>query len=477
MGILDPPFFTRHFSPGFPGCGEWSAERRMTFFLRAYGCQMNMRDADSVVALLVRHGLTLSDTEDAADVVIVNTCSVRGKAEDKALGKLGLLVAGKRGRPGRLVGAMGCMVQRLQEKLFDRVPGLDFAVGTQRISRIPAIIDLVREDGGPVLEAAEGEDDVEALTGHAESGTSAFVNILFGCDRRCSYCIVPAVRGREWSRSGERVVSEVRQLAENGIREVTLLGQSVMSYGRRNAVWPGDYRSPRGYREPLPRLLEAVGAVDGIARVRFTSGHPSGVTPELVSAMRDLPEVCAHLHLPVQSGSDRILKLMRRGYAADDYRAAVGRLREAVPGVAVTTDVIVGFPGETVSEFEMTRVFMDEIGFDNAFVFKYSPRPGTEAAGMCDDVPPDEKMRRNQVLLAEQNARGLALNSRLVGTRQEVLVEGVSLRNAERWTGRNSGNKIVVFARAAGLVAGDLREVHIDRAMAQTLYGEICNHE
>jgi len=445
----------------------------MTFFLKAYGCQMNMRDADSVVALLVRHGLTLSDTEGAADVVIVNTCSVRGKAEDKALGKLGLLVAGKRGRPGRLVGAMGCMVQRLQEELFDRVPGLDFAVGTQRISRIPAIIDFVREGGGRVLEAAEGAEDVEALAGHAESGTSAFVNILFGCDRRCSYCIVPAVRGREWSRSGERVVSEVRQLAESGIREVTLLGQSVMSYGRKNAVWPESHASAMGLGEPLPRLLEAVSGVGGIERVRFTSGHPSGCTEELARAMSELPPVCEHLHLPVQSGADRILKLMRRGYLSDDYRRAAARLRSKMPGMGLTTDIIVGFPSETEAEFEQTRAFMDEIGFDNAFIFKYSPRPGTPAEELADDVPDAEKMRRNQVLLADQDRRARQINAGYVGRTVEVLVEGVSLRNAEKWCGRTRTNKIVVFDPQPDLKAGDLVHVVIDRAMPQTLYGEI----
>ena len=445
----------------------------MTFHVKAYGCQMNMRDADSVVAMLVRHGLTLADSEDAADIVIVNTCSVRGKAEDKALGKLGLLVAGKRKRPDRLVGAMGCMVQRLKEELFERVPGLDFAVGTQRISHVPAIVDLVREGGGPVLDAAEGQDDAEALTGHAESGVSAFVNILFGCDRRCSYCIVPAVRGREWSRAGKRVVSEVRQLARNGIREVTLLGQSVMSYGRKNAVWPEDHRSPMGLCEPLPRLLEAVSAVDGIERVRFTSGHPSGCTEALARAMAELPPVCEHLHLPVQSGSDRILRLMKRGYLSDDYRRAVGRLRSRMPGMGLTTDIIVGFPSETEEEFEQTRAFMDEIGFDNAFIFKYSPRPGTPAEELVDDVPDDEKMRRNQVLLADQDRRGRAINAGYMRRTVEVLVEGVSLRNAARWCGRSRTNKIVVFKPRDGLGAGDVVRVAIDRAMPQTLYGEI----
>ena len=445
----------------------------MRFYLKAYGCQMNMRDADAVVALLVRHGLTLSDSEAAADIVIVNTCSVRGKAEDKALGKLGLLAAGKRDRPGLLVGAMGCMVQRLQERLFEKVPGLDFAVGTQRISRIPAIIDLVREGGGPVLEASEGEDDVESLTGHAESGTSAFVNILFGCDRRCSYCIVPSVRGREWSRAGERVVREVRQLADSGIREVTLLGQSVMSYGRKNAVWPKNHRSPLGFHEPLSRLLEAVSGVEGIERVRFTSGHSSGCTEELARAMAELPALCEHLHLPVQSGADRILKLMRRGYLAADYRRAAERLRARMPRMALTTDIIVGFPSETEAEFEQTRAFMDEIGFDNAFIFKYSPRPGTPAEALADDVSDEEKMRRNKVLLVDQDRRGRAINAGYVGQTVEVLVEGVSLRNAEKWCGRTRTNKIAIFEPRQGIEAGGIVRVVIDRAMPQTLYGTV----
>jgi len=450
----------------------------MRVYIKAYGCQMNVRDAESVAALLTRNGYTVTGSEEEGDVVIVNTCSVRGKAEDKAIGKLGLLTAGKRQRPQRVVGAMGCMVERLKDDIFKKVANLDFAIGTHAISRLPGVLDTVLGGHGPVLDVGEAEDDVEALSGHTPSGVSAFVNILFGCDRRCTYCVVPHVRGREWSRGGSEVVAEVREtVAQGTVKEVTLLGQSVMSYGRRNAVWAADYASPRGYIEPLPRLLEAVSEVDGIERVRFTSGHPSGVTPELVSAMAELPEVCAHLHLPVQSGSDRMLGFMKRGYTSDGYREAVARLREAVPEIALTTDVIVGFPGETVEEFDMTRRFMDEIAFDNAFIFKYSPRPGTEAEKMKDDVPAEEKMRRNQVLLDDQNRRGLALNEALVGTTQEVLVEGVSLRNAERWTGRSRGNKIVVFAPVPEVREGDIVNVRIERAMAQTLYGEIRDHE
>jgi tRNA-2-methylthio-N6-dimethylallyladenosine synthase len=445
----------------------------MKFFIKTYGCQMNVRDTQSVEVLLERHGLTRVSSEAQAELIIVNTCSVRGKAEDKALGKLGILGATKRENPSRLIGVMGCMVQRLQESVFERVPTLDFAVGTRRYSSIPAILDLVRSGEKHVLDVGSDEVDVEALTGHEEGGVSAFVNVLFGCDRRCAYCIVPDVRGREWSRPGQSVVQEVTSLAGAGVKEVTLLGQSVMMYGRRNEVWPVGSASPHGFVDPFIRLLEAVSEVEGIERIRFTSSHPSGCTPELASAMEQLPALCPHLHLPLQSGVDRILKRMRRGYTSEDYRSAVERLREVVPELSITTDIIVGFPSETSAEFEETRAFMDTIGFDNAFVFKYSPRPGTPAAEWANDVSEEEKLRRNKVLLEDQDRRGRMLNERLVGTLQEVLVEGPSLRNKERWAGRSRTNKIVVFDSVDGCEIGDLVKVKIDRAMPQTIYGTL----
>jgi tRNA-2-methylthio-N6-dimethylallyladenosine synthase len=446
----------------------------MKFHIKTYGCQMNDRDSESVGALLVRHGHAVAAGEADADVIIVNTCSVRGKAEDKALGKLGLLVASKRDYPDRIVGAMGCMVQRLQGEVLEKVRGLDFAVGTHRLSRLPAILQLAAAGRGPVLDAGDGAGLDDDLGGHAAGGVSAFVNILLGCDRRCTYCVVPEVRGPEWSRPAGQVLAEVSGLAAQGVREVTLLGQSVMSYGRRRPVWAEDYVSPRGLREPLTRLLEAVASIEGIARVRFTSGHPSGCTPELARAMAKIPELCEHMHLPLQSGSDRILELMRRGYTADEYRLAVQRLREHVPTMVFTTDIIVGFPSETEAEFGMTRQLCSEIGFDNAFVFKYSARPGTEAEKLPDDILPEEKMRRNKVLLEDQAARALAHNQALVGRVSRVLVEGVSLRNADRWSGRTRTHKIVVFDPVAGIASGDLVDVRVEHATAQAVYGKVC---
>jgi tRNA-2-methylthio-N6-dimethylallyladenosine synthase len=438
---------------------------------------MNERDSEAIGALLVRHGYRLTTGEDDADVILVNTCSVRGKAEDKAIGKLRLMGVEKRSRPGLVVGAVGCMIQRIGAEAIKRVKGLDFAVGTHRLSALPAIIDAVRAGRGPIVDVGAEEAEPEALTGHLAGQVLAYVNILLGCDRHCAYCIVPTVRGREWSRPAESILREVRALAEQGVREVTLLGQSVMSYGRANTVWPDLHVSPRGFTEPLPLLLEAVAGVPGIRRVRFTSGHPSGCTDELARAMAEVRGVCDHLHLPVQSGSDRVLRAMRRGYTAEAYLGSVARLRAAVPTLALTTDVIVGFPGETEEDFEQTRVLMDSAGFDNAYIFKYSPRAGTPAAELGDDVSPEEKLRRNHVLLEDQDRRGLDRHRALVGKEVEVLAEGPSLRNQDRWAGRTTTNKIAIFEPRAVPKAGDIVQILVDRVKPQTLYGSVVGEE
>lgn len=447
----------------------------MKVFFKTYGCQMNVRDTEAVRSLLERNGYAFTDDEAAADIILVNTCSVRGKAEDKAIGKLGLLTAGDR-RHRAIVGAMGCMVQRLQERIFNSVPGLDFAVGPRSAWRLPQLLARVcsGETGVLAVDGGESVDNLDELDGHVQSQSpAAFINILYGCNRGCSYCIVPQVRGSEWSRSAAEIINEARKVVAGGVREITLLGQSVMRYGLLNPVWDADYASSRGYSEPLPRLLEALDAIDGLERIRFTSGHPSGCTSELAYAMRDLSAVCEHLHLPVQSGSDRILERMRRGYNVATYLEAVARMRAAVGEVAFTTDVIVGFPGETEEDFNATRELMEHVGFLNSFIFKYSPREGTAAADMDDDVSQDEKMRRNRILLEDQNRRAMLLNERETGKKVEVLVEGVSPRNTERWSGRTRRNQIVVFEPPGNIEYGMLLNVKITRVMAQTLYGEV----
>ena len=441
--------------------------------IKTYGCQMNERDSEAMGALLVRHGYQMAPGELEADVILVNTCSVRGKAEDKALGKLRLIVAAKRERPGLIVGAVGCMAQRLGPEILKLVKGLDLSVGTHRLGALPALIEAVTRGRGPLVDTGEADPESESLSGHLGGSLSAFVNILLGCDRHCAYCIVPTVRGAEWSRPAESVLREVRALAGQGCREITLLGQSVMSYGKKNPVWPESFHSERGFVEPLPRLLEAVSQVPGIRRIRFTSGHPTGCSAEIARAMGEIPGICDHLHLPVQSGSDRILKKMRRGYTADDYLAAVHRLRKSVPTLALTSDVIVGFPGETEEDFEATRRLMAVAQFDNAFIFKYSPREGTPAAEWEDDVPADEKLRRNHVILADQDLMGEALNRACIGKTVEVLVEGPSLRNKARWAGRSSTNKITIFDPREEVKVGDIVTVHIEKVGAQTLYGTL----
>ncbi len=448
----------------------------MKICIITYGCQMNERDSERVAVFLCRRGFVLTRRESEADIIIVNTCSVRERAEHKALGKLRLLVASKKDCPDRIVGAVGCMVQRLGHDILRQVRGLDFAVGTYQLARVPDILDIVMTGRRPVIDIAEtgGREDQDA---HAAGQVKAYVSILCGCNRRCAYCVVPRVRGAEWSRPAADIIEEIKQLVRDGVKEVTLLGQSIMSYGRANQVWAAGYRSPRGFTEPLPRLLEALQEIPGLQRIRFTSSHPSGCTPELIRAMTELPSVCEHLHLPVQSGSDRILSRMYRGYSTADYRDAVRRLRAVLPGVAITTDIIVGFPDETLDDFEMTRAMITEIGFDNAFVFKYNPRPDTPAARWPDNVPEDEKLRRNHVLLDDQNRCCLALNQALVGREMEVLVEGKSRRNAARWTGRTRTNKIVLMETTPGVRRGDMIAVCINQAKIQTLYGSVKTNE
>ena len=443
-----------------------------TFAFHTYGCQMNVRESEAAARALLDAGHTQAPSEEEADIVIVNTCSVRGKAEDKALGKLGLLCASKRERPGRVVGVMGCMAQRLGEELFKRLPRLDFAIGTRCAERVAQVVEAALQ-GRSTLALRGPHEQPDAPSGHVVEGFSAFVTILLGCNRRCTYCIVPDVRGDEWSRPAREVLAEVRALAEQGVREVTLLGQSIMNYGLRTPAFDeSDPPSPGGYTIPFPRLLEAVAAIPGIERIRFTSGHPAGVNDELIRLFREEPKLCRHLHLPVQSGSDAVLSRMRRGYTREGYLSAVARLREAVPDLALTTDVIVGFPGETEEDFQATRTLMEEAHFDNAFIFKYSPRPGTVSATWEDDVSDEEKARRNQILLEDQDARGTQINEALVGSVQAVLAEGPSLRNKTRWSGRTSGNKIVVFTPPEGLRPGDTLSLTITRAAPQTLYAD-----
>ena len=421
---------------------------------------MNVRDSEAVESLMIVAGHEKAASEDDAEVVIINSCTVRQKAEEKAVGKSGNMIAA-----GKITGMMGCAVKRMGEDVFKRLPKLHFAVGPRAFGLIPRI---VSEGRYPVLEL--GEDVVPVgMDAHVDTGWQSFVTVLLGCDNRCSYCIVPDVRGHEYSRPAKEVVAEVAALAKRGVKEVCLLGQSVLRYGIRNKAWDDDEG------EAFPRLLRALNEIDGLERIRFTSAHPKGCTDELIRVYRECPKVCRHLHLPVQSGSDRVLAEMGRRYTRAEYLAAVAKLREFDPEFAVTTDVIVGYPGETAEDFEATRSLMEEAGFDNAFIFKYSPRPGTRSAALEDDVPKEEKERRDQVLLADQEVRGQKRNDRLVGTVREVLFEGPSKRKSDRFSGRDSGNRIVVWDKPGDCpvspAPGDKVRLEILEAHPQILIG------
>lgn len=436
---------------------------------------MNVRDSEAVEALLVAAGHVKAADEADAELIIINSCTVRQKAEEKAVGKAGNMIAA-----GKITGLMGCAVKRMGKEVFKRLPKLDFAVGPRRFGLIPHILDRLAAGEKGVLEV--GEDEVPTgMDAHPDiqrGGTSgvfqSYVTVLLGCDNRCSYCIVPEVRGHEYSRPAKEVIAEVKCLAERGVKEVCLLGQSVLRYGVRNKAWEPDEPNESGLKEAFPRLLWELGKIPGLERIRFTSAHPKGCTDELVRVYRECPKVCRHLHLPVQSGSDRVLTEMGRHYTRAEYLDAVKKLRSFDPEFAVTTDVIVGYPGETEEDFEATRTLMEEAGFDNSFVFKYSPRPGTRSAALCDDVTTAEKERRDQVLLADQEARGQRRNDALVGTIREVLVEGPSKRNANRWSGRDGGNRIVVWDVAEGVKPslGEKLKLKIIEAHPQILIGE-----
>ena len=421
---------------------------------------MNVRDSEAVESLMTAAGHEKAAGEDDAEVVIINSCTVRQKAEEKAVGKSGNMIAA-----GKITGMMGCAVKRMGEDIFKRLPKLHFAVGPRAFGLIPKI---VSEGKYPVLEL--GEDVVPVgMDAHVDTGWQSFVTVLLGCDNRCSYCIVPDVRGHEYSRPAKEVIAEVAALAKRGVKEVCLLGQSVLRYGIRNKAWDD------AEGEAFPRLLRALNEIEGLERIRFTSAHPKGCTDELIQVYRDCPKVCRHLHLPVQSGSDRILAEMGRRYTRGEYLAAVAKLREFDPEFAVTTDVIVGYPGETEEDFNQTRSLMEEAGFDNAFIFKYSPRPGTRSAALEDDVSKEEKERRDQVLLADQELRGQKRNDKLVGTVREVLFEGPSKRKADRFSGRDSGNRIVVWDKPENCSAmpalGDKIKLEILEAHPQILIG------
>ncbi|HCE04853.1 MAG TPA: tRNA (N6-isopentenyl adenosine(37)-C2)-methylthiotransferase MiaB [Verrucomicrobiales bacterium] len=440
-------------------------------FIKTYGCQMNERDSEAVAAQLMAKGYAVAPDEAQADVILLNTCSVRDAAEQKAINKMETLIGQTRKRnPDTVLGFMGCMAQSRGAELVDQLPDVDLVLGTQKFHRAGEYLeDLLDGRRDKVVDTDEEQGSEGAIREHLLSAQSeakavtAFVSIMQGCNQFCTFCIVPYTRGRERCRSIEDIVAECRGLVENGVREVTLLGQIVNSYGKREI-------GVKDGKSAFVQLIESVHEIDGLERIRFTSPHPKGYGDDLVDAYVRLPKLMENAHLPVQSGSDRMLKLMHRGYTRERFLELVGKLRAAKPEMGVGTDIIVGFPGETEEDFEETLNLCREVEFDNAFLFKYSRRRDTPAAEMPDQLPEELIEERHARLLeAVDEIRVRKLND-YVGRRMEILVEGPSRRNAARLEGRTRCNKIVVFEGGERFV-GQVMDVEIESASPTTLYG------
>ncbi len=455
-------------------------------YLKTYGCQMNERDSEQVARMFIEGGYTITMNEREADAILINTCSVRDQAEQKALGKMGSMIHQGRARTHVVYGFMGCMAQSRGNELFKTLPGLDVVVGTQKYHKVFEYVDSIlrqrleaRMDepalsmrGASVCDTEEEADSQNTIRDHLPKpqAASAFVSIMQGCNMRCSFCIVPDTRGKERARPIPEIIGEVCHLAANGVKEVSLLGQIVNLYGR------GEF--PRvDSKSPFVQLLEAVHEIKGIERIRFTSPHPIGYRDDLISAFTYLPKLCPHIHFPMQSGSDRILREMRRPYQISKFIEICEKMKAARPGLAITTDIIVGFPGETEAEFQASVDVVERLQFDNAFVFRYSKRRNTPAAEMAGQLAETEKESRNQRLLEVVNRIAIAKNAALVGTRQQVLCEGPSKTKSTRLTGRSPHNKIVIFDGDPARLTGQLIDIQIEESGGFSLFGTACLEE
>ncbi|MDR1458147.1 MAG: tRNA (N6-isopentenyl adenosine(37)-C2)-methylthiotransferase MiaB [Puniceicoccales bacterium] len=433
-------------------------------FIKTYGCQMNERDSESIHSFLQASGFDMVDNETSADVIILNTCSVRELAELKALGKLGYLA-----RRNIVLCVLGCMAKNLAEEIKKRVPGVDIILGPGDYSKIGDYIeDIISGRRTFIIDVdspgAENNLDMDSMHNVTQRQSSAFVSIMSGCNMRCSYCIVPKTRGTERYRAMEDIILEINKLADNGIKEVTLLGQIVNRYGFRQI-------EQKDGKSAFVQLLEKIHEVPGIKRIRFTSPHPVGFHRDLIDCYKNLPKLCSQVHLPAQSGSNRILKAMRRAYNRDDFIKIVQALRDTVPSISVSTDLIVGFPGENDDDFSETCSLFDEARFDMAFIFKYSDRRGTVAASMPDQVPRDVKEYRNAVLLKKLATHSKAYNDKMLNTLQMVLVEGKARRGENIFQGRANNHRKVLFP-GDDLDVGEFVDVRITSSAVTTLYGE-----
>jgi tRNA-2-methylthio-N6-dimethylallyladenosine synthase len=438
-------------------------------YIKTFGCQMNEYDSAKMADVLAAsEGMTPTDTPEDADVVLFNTCSVRENAQEKVFHYLGRMRALKAARPDLIIGVGGCVASQEGAAIVARAPYVDVVFGPQTLHRLPELIARRRATGEAQVDIRFPEiEKFDHLPPARSEGAAAFVSIMEGCSKYCSFCVVPYTRGEEVSRPFDDVIAEVAELAGRGVREVTLLGQNVNAYqGALNDGGTADFAF----------LLEVVHEIPGIERIRYTTSHPREMTPRLIDAYTRLPKLVSHLHLPVQSGSDRILAAMKRGYTALEYKSLVRRLRAARPDLSLSSDFIVGFPGETEADFEATMRLIEELDFDASFSFIYSKRPGTPAADLPDDVPDAVKSARLQRLQAQINLQAQRVSQAMVGTRQRVLVEGLSKKDARELAGRTANNRIVNFPAPPRLV-GQFVDVTITQALPNSLRGEVLTDE
>ncbi|MEW6681525.1 MAG: tRNA (N6-isopentenyl adenosine(37)-C2)-methylthiotransferase MiaB [Nitrospirota bacterium] len=432
-------------------------------FIKTWGCQMNEHDAERMAGLVAPLGYALTATPDDADLILLNTCSIRDKAEQKVYSDLGRLTALKSERPHVVIGVAGCVAQQEGAALVRRVPAVDMVFGSKSIEKLPELLNRALTVHGPVVCTDDPIGIAPTLPADRRERVRAWVSIMEGCENACAFCVVPAARGRERSRLSREVYAEIAALCADGCREVTLLGQNVNSYGRT---------SEEGV--DFADLLGIIHPIEGLARIRFTTSHPNAMTPKLIDALARLPKMCRHLHLPLQSGSDRTLARMRRDYTVTDYLAVVDALRAGLPDLALTTDIIVGFPGETDEDFVATTGVLEAIEFDNIFAFKYSRRPRTEALSLDGHVAEPEKDRRLQEVLAVQRPITQRKNQAYQDRVEDVLVEGPSKTDRSRLAGRTSSNRTVNFDGPTSLI-GEIVSLRITRVKANSLEGSLCS--
>jgi tRNA-2-methylthio-N6-dimethylallyladenosine synthase len=439
-----------------------TANRARLVYVETYGCQMNLNDTEIVLGILSANGYGVASRPEEADVILLNTCAVREHAEQRVLERLNHLKPYKRQKPWLVVGILGCMAERLRSRLLGRNALVELVVGPDEYRKLPQLLEhaFAGEQGIAVrLSRVETYDDIEPLR---TEGISAWVSIMRGCDKFCTFCIVPFTRGRERSRPLNSIVAELQRLSERGFKEVTLLGQNVNSY--RDPVSGADFAD----------LLAACARAVPHMRIRYLTSHPSDMSDKLIETMAAYPNICKYIHLPVQSGSNRILRLMNRGYTVEQYLERIERIRQVMPDCALSTDIIAGFCTETEEDHQATLELLRTVRYDGAYMFKYSPREGTRAWKWGDDVPEEVKLRRlNEIIALQQQISYEVNQEREIGRIHEVLVEGPSKRNPEEWQGRTDTNKVVIFPRTPECSVGALVRVRIHRATSATLFGEV----